>query len=102
MAVPSFSWSDLVFGSMATEITGSGKVIDSRTTGFDAIAQGVAGGGVLQTHDRDDVARTGRVDLLTLVGVHSVDLADALFAVLGAVEYLGAGLPDCRSRPERR
>ena len=31
---PSFSWSVLVFGSMATEMTGSGKSIDSRTTGF--------------------------------------------------------------------
>ena len=34
MAVPSFSWSPLVFGSMATEMTGAGKVIDSRITGF--------------------------------------------------------------------
>ena len=32
--VPSFSWSPLVFGSMATEMTGSGKVIDSSTTGL--------------------------------------------------------------------
>jgi hypothetical protein len=28
----SFSWSLLVFGSMATSITGSGKLIDSNTT----------------------------------------------------------------------
>ena len=35
MATPSFSWSDLVFGSMATSITGAGKVIDSRTTGLE-------------------------------------------------------------------
>ena len=34
MAVPSFSWSLLVFGSIATEMTGAGKVIDSRITGF--------------------------------------------------------------------
>ncbi len=34
MATPSFSWSDLVFGSMATEMTGAGNVIDSRTTGL--------------------------------------------------------------------
>src|SRR6266508_799834 len=32
-AIPSFSWSNLVLGAMATEITGSGKVIDSRTIG---------------------------------------------------------------------
>ena len=34
IAVPSFSWSLLVFGSIATEMTGAGKVIDSRMTGF--------------------------------------------------------------------
>jgi len=33
MAMDSFSWSPLVLGSMATSMTGSGKVIDSRTTG---------------------------------------------------------------------
>ena len=30
----SFSWSALVFGSIATWMTGSGKVIDSRITGL--------------------------------------------------------------------
>ena len=34
IAVPSFSWSALVFGSTATWMTGSGKVIDSSTIGF--------------------------------------------------------------------
>ena len=34
MAVDSFSWSPLVFGSIATEITGSGKLMDSRTIGL--------------------------------------------------------------------
>ena len=33
IAMPSFSWSPLVFGSMATEMTGAGKFIDSRITG---------------------------------------------------------------------
>nr|KEO72268.1 hypothetical protein DA06_28385 [Georgenia sp. SUBG003] len=33
IAVLSFSWSPLVFGSMATWMTGSGNVIDSRMTG---------------------------------------------------------------------
>ncbi len=32
MASESFSWSAFVFGSMATSMTGSGKVIDSSTT----------------------------------------------------------------------
>ncbi len=33
IAVESFSWSLLVFGSIATSMTGAGNVIDSRTTG---------------------------------------------------------------------
>ena len=34
------------------------------------IAQGVAGGGVLQTHDGGDIAGIHRVDILAVVGVH--------------------------------
>ncbi len=34
MPCPSFSWSALVLGSMAREMTGSGKSIDSSRTGF--------------------------------------------------------------------
>ena len=32
--LPSFSWSALVFGSTASEMTGAGKLIDSSTTGL--------------------------------------------------------------------
>ncbi len=32
--MPSRSWSDFVLGSMATEMTGAGNVIDSSVTGF--------------------------------------------------------------------
>ena len=32
-AMPIFSWSPLVFGSTATSMTGSGKVMDSREIG---------------------------------------------------------------------
>ena len=34
MAVPRRSWSALVFGSIATWMTGAGNVIDSRITGW--------------------------------------------------------------------
>ena len=34
MPWPSFSWSALVFGSIASEMTGSGNTIRSRTMGF--------------------------------------------------------------------
>ncbi len=35
-AMPSFSWSALVFGSIATEMTGSGNVIASSRIGADS------------------------------------------------------------------
>ena len=56
IAVPSFSWSPLVLGSMATLMTGAGKFIDSRITGLAGSDRRVTGGGVLQTHDGDDLA----------------------------------------------
>src|SRR6266545_2403511 len=56
------------------------------------VAQRLAGGGVLQTHHRDDVAGADGGDLLTLVRVHPVDLADPLLLPLGGVQDLRAGL----------
>ena len=41
---PSLSWSPFVFGSIATAITGSGKVIDSSTIGARLDGERVAGG----------------------------------------------------------
>ena len=41
-------------------------------------AERVAGGGVLQPHHRNDLAGRRPVDLLPLVGMHPVDLADPL------------------------
>ena len=34
MAVPSFSWSDFVLGSIACSMTGAGKSMDSSCTGL--------------------------------------------------------------------
>src|SRR5207342_2422307 len=56
--------------------------------------EGVAGGGVLEAHHGNDLAGTRLPDLLALVRVHPVDLADPLLAALDAVEHL-------RARPER-
>ena len=44
------------------------------------VAQGVAGGGVLQADRRGDVAGVDFLDLFTLVGVHLQETADALAA----------------------
>jgi hypothetical protein len=82
-------------GSTAISITGSGKVIVSRTTGSLLVAERVAGGGVLQTGQRDDVAREGLFDLLAVVGVHHHHAADALFLALGRVQDRVALLHHC-------
>ena len=59
-------------------------------------AEGVTGGGVLQTDDGEDVARAGLFDRVLLVGVHLEDLADALLLALGGVEHLVARLGAAR------
>jgi hypothetical protein len=76
---------------MATSITGSGKVIDSRMIWLAGVAERVAGGGVLQADGRGDVAGEHLGDLVTLVGVHLQDAADALALALGAVLHVRAG-----------
>ena len=84
-ALPSLSWSFFVFGSIATEITGSGNSMRSRMIGCVALAQRVAGRRLLEAEAGDDVARVRDVDVLALVRVHAQDATDALLAVLGRV-----------------
>jgi hypothetical protein len=61
-----------------------GEVHRLQHDGLVGRAQRLARGGVLQTHHRDDLAGTDGRDLLTLVRVHLVDLADPLLAALVA------------------
>src|SRR4051812_30812475 len=56
------------------------------------VAEGVARGRVLHAVDGDDLAGAHTRTLFTLVGVHLVDLADPLLAVLGAVQHRGPGV----------
>ena len=98
---PSFSWSDFVFGSIASEITGFGKSIDSRTIGVLLVAQRVAGRDALQADRRGDVAGVDFLDFLALVRVHLQQAADALGALLGRVVDAAAGGQDARSRRGR-
>ena len=92
-AMPIFSWSAFVFGSMATAMTGSGKFIASRIDRVRLVADRVARLHVLQAHGRRDVAGPDLLDLLALVGVHLEEAADAL-----------ASCPwsSCRRRSRRR
>ena len=58
--MPSFSWSALVFGSMAMEMTGSGNSIDSRMIGWSWSQRVSPVSGGLQPDHRGDVARRRR------------------------------------------
>ena len=99
---PSFSWSALVFGSMASEMTGSGKSIDSSSTGFfsSQIVSPVVD--ALEPDRRGDVAGVDLLDFLTLVGVHLQEAADALVLALGGVVDRRAGRHHARVDADER
>ena len=75
---PSLSWSPFVFGSIATEITGSGNVIDSSRIGAVSIGERVAGRRLLEADARGDLAGADLLALLAVVRVHLKDAADPL------------------------
>ena len=100
--MPIFSWSALVFGSTACEITGSGNTIVSSVIDFVRVAQRVAGGHVLQADRGGDVAGAHFLDLLALVGVHLQDAADALLLALDRVVDRVARLEHARVHAEER
>ena len=79
-ALPSLSWSTFVFGSMATEITGSGNSIRSSTIGWVG-SQSVSPVVVFlrPTAATMSPANTA-VLVLAVVGVHLQDAADPLLA----------------------
>ena len=62
-----------------------------KNDGMALVAQGVAGGGVLQTHDGGDIAGIHRVDILAVVGVHLQNAAHTLALALGGVQHGGTG-----------
>ena len=55
-------------------------------------AQRIAGGRVLETRQRDDVARIGDLDVLAVVGMHQQHAADLFLLVLDRVRDLRRGL----------
>ena len=65
-----------------------------------AVAQRVARGRVLEAEPGDDVAGHGRVEVLTLVGVHQQDAAEALAPLLGGVVDLVALVDHARVHTE--
>ncbi len=65
---------------------GLGELHGLQDDGVLLVAEGVAGGGVLQADHGGDVAGVDGLDVLTVVGVHLQDAADALLLLLGGVE----------------
>ena len=88
----SLSSSALVFGSMATWMTGSGKTMDSRMIGRDWSHRVSPVAGELETDGRGELAGVDALSVFAVVGVHLEDAADALALVLG-------GVVDVRARP---
>ena len=88
--VASLSWSAFVFGSTATSMTGSGKSIDSSTTGLSGIAQRVAGRRLLEADGGRDRAGADLLQVLAVVRVHLEQAADALLAAGRRVHHVGA------------
>jgi hypothetical protein len=102
------SWSPFVFGSTATEITGSGNSIDSSRIGGGVRRERVARRRVLDADDRGDLARHDVLALLAVVRVHLEDARDALGLAGRRVEHPLAGLglarvdADVRQLPDVR
>jgi hypothetical protein len=56
--------------------------MDSRMMGCLLVAEGIAGGRILEAHRRGDIAGVAGLDLLPVIGVHLQDAPDALLVVL--------------------
>ena len=68
----------------------------SRTTRSSRLAQRVAGGGVLEAGQRDDVAGTGLLDVFARIGMHQQHAADPFTLFLHRVLHIRAGLENAR------
>ena len=99
---PSLSWSAFVFGSTATEITGSGKVIDSSTIGAVSVESVSPVVVFFRPDARGDLARADLLALLAVVRVHLEDAADPLGLARRRVEDAVAGLELARVDAEVR
>ena len=88
---PIRSWSSFVFGSIATEITGSGNLIASRIDRLVLVAKSVAREGVLQGDGGGDLAGLDLGHFLAAIRMHAKDAA--------RVARAGRGCCSIPSRP---
>src|SRR5471032_2647268 len=84
-AMPIFSWSALVLGSMATSMTGSGNSIFSRITGLFG-SHSVSPVVEYFSPAKATMSPAGFLDVLAAVGVHQQHAADALGLVLHRIQ----------------
>ena len=76
---------------MAISMTGSGEVhLVEQDRRLVRVAQGVAGAGILQAGQGDDVAGVGFLDVLAVVGVHQQHAADTFLLVARGIEQAHA------------
>ena len=69
-----------------------GELHGLQNDGVLLIAEGVTSGGVLQADHSGDVAGVAALNVLTVIGVHLEDAANALLLLLGGVEHGGTGV----------
>ena len=100
--MPIFSWSALVLGSTATEITGSGNTMDSRMIGAFFVAESIAGSGIFQTYCCCNITGINHVDFLTMVGMHLQDTANTLSLTFGRVVNVRTGAESTGVHTERK
>ena len=100
-AMASLSWSALVFGSIATSITGFGNFIASRMIGLSLVAQRVAGARVLEPDRRARCRRRSTSSISSrLLACICSSRPDALALVLGRVVDVAAGFEHARVHAE--
>ena len=91
-AWPSFSCSALVLGSIAMSMTGSGKTIDSSSTGASS-AHSVSPVVVFLRPTAATMSPADDLlDVLAVVRVHLQQATDALLVALGGVQHVRAGV----------
>ncbi len=69
-----------------------------KNDGLGGIAQRIAGAGILEADERDDVAGISLGDFFAVIGVHENHAADALGLLAGRVQQ---GRRPCRACPNR-
>ena len=97
---PSFSWSVLVFGSIARLMTGLGKLHRLENDRVLRVADGVTGPYCFETDRCGNITSVDLLYLLTLVGVHLEKSPDSLSTVTPWVKHQRSRLHNAGVDPD--